>query len=100
MILVFILPYWLICYYFPKIPHMHFLFIIGIFLFYQLALYEKENKKKLFPLARHALLKENKKGSSQLEISKRVQFALSARKFTLLISAVIVIVIAIFFNQF
>jgi hypothetical protein len=62
----------------------------------------EENKinQKLRPKVQSELAKELKRNASGDEVFKRIKFHLKSRDFSLLLSGVFILIIAIFFQQF
>lgn len=99
LIFLVLIPYYLICIYLPKIPYMHYFFILGIFVIKLLVFNDQVYKNQLKSKVQKTLNKETGKNPSQTDIFKRIDFLIKGRNFLLLLTAIGVLAMAIFFRQ-
>ncbi len=95
-----VLPYYLICTFMPKIPYMHWFFILVLFLIKLLVVNDKKYQKRLKPRVQSELAKELKKNPSNDLIFKRLVFYTRARDFNFALFGILILILAIVFKQF
>jgi hypothetical protein len=84
----------------PKIPYMHWFFILIIFLIKLLVVNEAKYQKRMKPKVQSQLTKELKKNPSNDQIFKRLIFYTRARDVNLALFGILILILAIIFNQF
>ena len=98
--LFILMPYYLICQFMPKIPYMHWFFILVIFLIKLLVINDAKYQKAMKPRVQSQLTKELKKNPSNDQIFKRLIFYTRARDVNLAFFGISILILAIIFNQF
>lgn len=99
MIAFIVLPYYLSCSMLPKIPYLHYFFLIIIFVLKIIVLDEQNYGARIKNRVTRQLLKESGKHPSRDQIFKRIEFSVRARDFSLLVAALSIITMAIIFKK-
>lgn len=100
LILLIILPFSALCLYLPQIPYTQYFFFIVLFCLKAIIFNEDVLEKRFTPIVQKNLSRENGKPASSKIIFHQVQFHIKARDYSMLGTALLVLLMALFFQKF